>query len=234
MPETPERRAALGESLEIQAYEEFCAPEPAGNGGGGSRRPFVGALTLQLPTASDDEVLSWIADGPPPIYFGFGSTPVTSPADTLAVINAACTRLGERGLICSGPNDFADIPHDSDVKVVAAVNHAAVLPTCRALVHHGGAGTTAAGMRAGVPMVILWLWLDQPLWAAAIERLKIGVGRPFSATTLDSLVADLRMIRSADFGARARDVATRMTKPAESVAGAADLLEVAAQQRRIG
>ena len=58
--------------------------------GTGYRRPFVGALTLQLPTDADDEVLSWIADGPPPIYFGFGSTPVAPPAETVAVIGAAC------------------------------------------------------------------------------------------------------------------------------------------------
>ena len=60
---------------------------------GDDRRPFVGALTLELPTDADDEVLSWIAAGPPPVYFGFGSTPIAAPADTVAVISAACARM---------------------------------------------------------------------------------------------------------------------------------------------
>jgi vancomycin aglycone glucosyltransferase len=237
--ERAQRRAlglpeAIGSSprqtLEIQAYDALCVPDLAAEwAASGHRRPFVGSLTLGTPTDVDDEVSSWAAEGTPPIYFGFGSTPVTSPAETVAVISAACTQLGERALICSGPNDFTDIPPADHLKVVAAVNHAAIFPACRAIVHHGGAGTTAAGMRAGVPMLILWLWLDQPIWAEAISTLGVGVARPFSAATLDSLVADLRSVLAPHYGSRARAVATQMTKPAESVARAADLLEDAAR-----
>ncbi|KBZ62164.1 glycosyltransferase [Mycobacterium colombiense] len=217
--------------LEIQTYDELWAPDLAKQWAGpGYRRPFVGSLTLGLPGDADDEVLSWIADGTPPIYFGFGSTPVTSPAETVAVISAACAQIGERALICSGPNDFTHIQPADHVKIVEAVNHAAVFPACRAIVHHGGAGTTAAGMRAGVPMLILWLWLDQPIWADAVSRLEVGVGRAFSASTLDSLVADLRSVRSAHYLTRAREVATQMSTPTESVAAAADLLESAARR----
>ena len=90
-------------SLEIQAYDELCFPR-AGSGMAewDGRRPFVGALTMELPTDADDEVASWIAAGTPPIYFGFGSMPVGSPADTVAMISAACAQLGERALICTG------------------------------------------------------------------------------------------------------------------------------------
>jgi UDP:flavonoid glycosyltransferase YjiC (YdhE family) len=227
LPGTPSAQSPL----EIQTYDELLAPELAKQWArSGYRRPFVGSLTLGLPTDADDEVLSWIADGTPPIYFGFGSTPVTSPAETVAVISAACAQIGERALICSGPNDFTRIPAADHVKIVETVNHAAVFPACRAIVHHGGAGTTAAAMRAGVPMLILWLWLDQPIWADAIGKLEVGVGRAFSASTLDSLVADLRSVRSAHYLSRAREVATRLSKPAESVAAAADLLEGAARR----
>ena len=179
-------------------------------------------------------MLSWIADGTPPIYFGFGSTPVTSPAETVAVISAACTHLGERALICSGPNDFADISNPQHIKVVSTVNHAAIFSACRAVVHHGGAGTTAASMRAGIPTLILWLWLDQPIWAAAVTQLEVGSARPFSEATDLSLVADLRSILTPQCRTRAREVATQMTKPAESIASAADLLEDAARTGRLG
>jgi vancomycin aglycone glucosyltransferase len=217
-------------SLEIQAYDELCLPGPASEWVDlDGRHPFVGALTLELPTDADDEVLSWIAAGTPPIYFGFGSTPLPSPAETAAVISAACAQVGERALICAGPNDFTQAPDLDNVKIVAEVNHAAILPACRTAVHHGGAGTMAAAMRAGIPMLVLWFWLDQPLWAAAVERLKVGSTRAFSASTLDTLVADLRSILTPQCLGRAREVAGLMTKSAESVASAADLLEETAR-----
>ncbi len=221
-------------ALEIQAYDELCLPGPAAGWveSNGVRRPFVGALTLELPTDADDEVLSWIAEGTPPIYFGFGSTPIVSPAETVAVISAACAQLGERALICSGANDFTDVPHFDHVKVVGAVNHAAIFPACRAVVHHGGAGSTAAGMRAGIPTLILWFWLDQPVWADGVTQLEVGSGREFLTSTLDSLVADLRRILRPQSVTRAREIAAQMTKSAQSAASAADLLEEAAQLGR--
>ncbi len=231
----PEATGPSRPALEIQAYDELCLPGPAAEWvESDGRRPFVGALTLGLPTDTDDEVLSWIAAGTPPICFGLGSTPISFPADMVAMISAACTQLGERALICSGPNDFADVPRFDHIKVVDAVHHAAILPACRAVVHHGGAGSTAAGLRAGIPTLALWLWLDQPVWAAGLERLKVGSGRQFVATTQESLVADLRSILAPDYATRAREIASQMTNSAESVARAADLLEDAARSGRVG
>ncbi len=227
---------ATQHALEIQAYDELCFPELAAEWAKGDvRRPFIGALTLELPTDSDDEVLSWIAAGTPPIYFGFGSSVrVPAAGQAVAMISAACEQLGERALICSGGSDFTDIPHFDHVKVVDAVNHSAIFPACRAVVHHGGAGTTAAGMRAGVPTLILWLWVDQPIWSAVVEWLKVGSGHRFSGITQESLVADLQCILTPECVARAREIAPLMTKPAQSVARAADLLEEAARLGRGG
>jgi vancomycin aglycone glucosyltransferase len=228
LPAQPELAAR---PLEVQAYEALCVPALAAEWAAeGDRRPFVGALTLQLPAEADDEVLSWIAAGPPPVYFGFGSTPVSAPADAIAVITEACTRQDARALICMGPNAFADIPNAANVKVVREVNHSSVLPACRAVVHHGGAGTTAAGLRAGIPTLILWNGLDQPMWAAAVEYLEVGFGRRFSESTGDSLTADLQRILSPQYATRARTVATHMTTPSESLSSTADLLESAARR----
>ena len=217
-------------SLEIQAYDQISLPGLAAEwiDPDGPPSPFVGALTLELPTDADDEVLSWIAAGTPPIYFGFGSWPIESPAETVAVISAACAQLGERALIYSGSNDFTQVPRFDHVKIVGALNYAAVFPACRAVVHHGGAGTMAAGMRAGIPSLILWFWLDQPMWADGLTRLKTGSGRQFHASTLDSLVADLRSILTPERVDRAREVAGQMTQAAQSVASACDLAEAVA------
>jgi UDP:flavonoid glycosyltransferase YjiC (YdhE family) len=230
------RQIAERGSLEIQAYHEVCFPGLAAewakwNG----HRPFVGALTMELSADADEQVASWIAAGTPPIYFGFGSTAIKSPADTLAMISAACAQLGERALVCAGWSDFSDVPHFEHVKMVGAVNHAAIFPACRAVVHHGGAGTLAAALRAGVPQLILaTLPGHQPLWGNAVKRMKVGTGRLLSKSTQESLVADLRTILAPQYVTQAREIATRTSKPSESVAAAADLLEDFARQRRVG
>ena len=232
---TPRRITQRG-SLEIQAYDEVCFPGLAAewatwNG----HRPFVGALTMGLPTDADDEVASWIAAGTPPICFAFGSMPVAeSPAETFEMISAACAQLGERALVCSGRTDFGDVPHFDHVKLVGAVNYPAIFSACRAVVHHGGSGSTALGLRAGIPTLILWTGGDQPFWGAQLRRLKVGTTRRFAATTRESLVKDLRRILAPEYAARARELATRMTKPAESVTAAADLVEKFAHLRRLG
>ncbi|BBY06269.1 glycosyltransferase [Mycobacterium noviomagense] len=230
-----QRRLTERGSLEIQAYDEVCFPglglEWAKWNG---LRPFVGALTMELSTDADEEVASWIAAGTPPIFFGFGSMPVESAADTIAMISAACAQLGERALVSAGWSDFSHAPHCEQVKVVATMNYAAAFPACRAVVHHGGVGTTAAGLRAGVPTLILPTWGDQKLWGACVKRLKVGTTRLFSNTTQQSLVADLRTIMSPEYETRAREIAARMSKPAESVVAAADTVEDFASLRRVG
>ena len=217
------------QSLQLQAYDEFFFPGLATEWAQSDiRRPFIGALTLELPAEADEEALSWIAAGTPPIYFGFGSSArVASPGDLIAMISDVCARLGERALICSGVSDLTQLPDADHVKVVSAVNHSAVFPACRALVHHGGPGTTFAGIRAGVPTLALAVSVDQPLWAALINQLEIGIGRHFAETTPDSLIADLRSILDPGYTTRTREVAAQMTTPAQSAANAADVLEEA-------
>lgn len=228
------RRIAEWGSLELQAYDEVAFPGLAAEWAQWRRqRPFVGALTMELATSADDEAASWIAAGTPPIFFGFGSMPVKSPAATVEMISGACAQLGERALICAGWNDFDDVPHFDHVKVVGAVNYASIFPICRAAVHHGGSGTTAASLRAGIPTLILSVDGNQIIWGAQVKRrLKVGTHRRLSATTRESLVVDLRRILAPEYAIRARELAGRMTKPADSVAKAADVAENFAGTRR--
>jgi UDP:flavonoid glycosyltransferase YjiC (YdhE family) len=221
-------RMGEGGTLEIQAYDQAVFPRLAAEWNG--RRPFVGALTLELAADDDDEIASWIAAGKPPIYFGFGSTPVQSPAETVAMIAGACAELGERALIYSGA-DAPDTPPHPDIKLVGQVNYTTILPACRAAVHHGGAGTTAASLRAGLPTLILWDVADQFIWATQVKRLKVGSAKRLSNISRNSLVRQLRKMLAPDCVARAGEIAPRMTKPAVGVATAADLLE---QTVRVG
>ncbi|WP_370506612.1 glycosyltransferase [Mycobacterium sp. SA01] len=221
----PERIAERG-SLEIQGYDDVWIPGLSAEWAHwGSRRPFVGTLTLESATASDDEVAAWIAGGTPPIFFGFGSVPVGSPADTIAMISAVCERLGQRAVVGAGSTDFSAISYPDHVKIVGLVNFAEVFPLCRAVVHHSGAGTIAACLRAGVPQVGLWTLPDQGLRTNQLRRLKLGTGRRFATTTEKSLIADVRKVLAPGYLTRAREFATRMTTPAESAAAATDLVE---------
>ena len=233
------RRITERGSLEIQAYDEVCFPGLAAewakwNGQTPPQRPFVGTLTLELATDADDEVASWIAAGTPPIFFGFGSIPVESPTDTIAMISAACAQLGERALIGAAGTDFSNAPHPDNVKVVGTMNYATVFPACRAVVHHGGSSTTPIVMRAGVPQLILYWDMVHAVYGAAVKRLKVGTARRFSTASEESLVADLRTILAPQYVARARELATRITEPAKGAAAAADLLENFARVQRVG
>ena len=234
----PQRIAERG-SLEIQAYDEMYFPGLASEwtkraGRRTLNRPFVGALAMQLPTAADAEVLSWIAAGTPPICFGFGSIPISSPTDTIAMIAAACAQLGERALVCSGSTDFRGVPQFDDVKVVGVVNYATIFPACRAVVHHGGAGTLAACLRAGVPQLILWTLPDQPFFAAQLKRLQVGTGRRFATTTQKTLVKDLRRVLAPQYVARAQEITAGITEAAKSATAAADLVEDFARIQCVG
>ena len=225
------RRIIEGGALEIQAYDEVFFPGLAEEWQG--LRPLVGSISLELPTAADDELAEWIAAGTPPIYFGFGSMPVESPPSAIAMISAVCAELGERAVISTGVWDVDDLPHHDHVKLVGAVNHSTVFPACRAVVHHGGAGTVAASVRAGVPTVVLWVSADQPVWAAQINRMKVGVAQRFSRTSARSLKKALSTALSPVCRERASVAAQQMTSPATSASTAADLLQEAAKKGRV-
>jgi UDP:flavonoid glycosyltransferase YjiC (YdhE family) len=228
------RRIAERGSLEVQAYDGISVPGLAAEWAKwDGQRPFIGALTMELATDNDDEIASWIAAGTPPICFATGSISVTSPAETVDMISGTCGQLNERALVCGGGTDFSDVALPGHVKVVGAANYAAVFPKCRAIVHHGGSGTTAASLRAGVPTLILWSSADQPYWGNQLKRLKVGTARRLSSTTSKSLVADLRRILDSGVATRASEIATRMTQPGESILAAADIFEEAVRRKAL-
>jgi UDP:flavonoid glycosyltransferase YjiC (YdhE family) len=225
------RRIVEGGALELQAYDELFFPGLSKEWQG--TRQLVGSISLELSTSGDDELVRWMAAGTPPIYFGFGSMPVESPSSAIEMITKVCAELGERALISTGVWDIDELPQNERVKLVGAVNHSKVFPACRAVVHHGGAGTVAASVRAGVPTVVLWVSADQPVWASQINRMKVGVAQRFSRTSARSLTKALLTALAPEYQERARIAATRMTPPAQSVSTAADMLEAAAKRGRV-
>ncbi|MCL1065808.1 glycosyltransferase [Shewanella olleyana] len=131
-----------------------------------------------LPKQSDfepDKTLSdFLADGKPPVYIGFGSMSGKDPAKTARLVIDAVIKAKVRAIIVTGWGGLklAEVP--SQVLVIDNVPHNWLFPQVAAVVHHGGAGTTAAGLMAGKPTLICPFFADQPFWGAQVHKQGLG------------------------------------------------------------
>jgi UDP:flavonoid glycosyltransferase YjiC (YdhE family) len=116
----------------------------------------------------------FLAAGSPPVYIGFGSAISLDPeARTKLVLEAlACT--GQRGILATGWGGLSNSDLPDSVFQIEAVPHDWLFPQMAAVVHHGGAGTTAAGLRAGVPSIIVPFVGDESFWGQQIANLGVG------------------------------------------------------------
>jgi sterol 3beta-glucosyltransferase len=93
----------------------------------------------------------FLASGALPVYIGFGSMGSRNPAETADLVLAALERTGQWGILVSGWGGMNQAHLPDTVHMMESVSHSWLFPRVAAVVHHGGAGTTAAGLRAGVP-----------------------------------------------------------------------------------
>jgi sterol 3beta-glucosyltransferase len=131
----------------------------------------------------------------PPIYFGFGSMVHRQPAKTTQIILEALHQTGERGIIMTGWGGISKINIPNSVYVMDSAPHSWLFPRMKAVVHHGGAGTTAAALCAGKPAVIIPFAADQPFWGRQIASLNAG-SKPImhKLLTTDKLVKALHQV----------------------------------------
>ncbi|MBI4731438.1 MAG: glycosyltransferase family 1 protein [Chloroflexi bacterium] len=130
--------------------------------------------------------------GTPPVYVGFGSMPSQNPGQVTDMVIQALAMAGQRGIILTGQGvlgcGMAQRSSPHPVYFVDSIPHDWLLPRTAAVVHHGGAGTTAAGIRAGIPSILIPIGADQRLWAYRVEVLGIGpVPIPRSRLTAERL-----------------------------------------------
>ena len=142
-----------------------------------------------------EQLVDFLAAGPPPVFVGFGS--MTPDHERLQdVVTAAVTRAGVRAVVQSG---WAELDRaglgwaGDDILLVGDLPHAWLFPRTAAVVHHAGAGTTGAGLRAGVPAVPVPVLVDQPFWADRLHRLGVAPHPlPLPELTADTLTDALR------------------------------------------
>lgn len=141
---------------------------------------------------------AFLASDPPPVYVGFGSMTGSDPAQTFALIGRALRAAGQRGVISTGWSGVdADADHDPDLFALEGAPHSWLFPRMAAVVHHGGAGTTAAGLRAGKPTFIIPHLGDQPYWGRRVRELGVGA-KPVTRHTLteSALASGIHQITS--------------------------------------
>jgi sterol 3beta-glucosyltransferase len=119
-------------------------------------------------------LMEFLQAGPPPIYVGFGSMSSRRPEQTADLILQALAQAKQRAIILSGWGGLHKVNLPDTVLKVDSVPFSWLFPRAAAVVHHGGAGTTAAGLRAGVPSIVIPFMGDQPFWGRRVAALGVG------------------------------------------------------------
>jgi UDP:flavonoid glycosyltransferase YjiC (YdhE family) len=162
-----------------------------------------GSIDWQPPAA----LLNFLGSGSPPLYVGFGSMSNRDPEQTADLVIRAVTLAKQRAVLLSGWAGLkkADLP--DSIFMIDSVPHAWLFPRVSAVVHHGGASTTAAGLQAGVPSVIIPFFGDQPFWGQRIAALGVGPNPiPRKRLTAENLAEAIRAV-TGDEGMRQRAAA---------------------------
>ena len=110
----------------------------------------------------------FLASGEPPVCVTFGSTIHKNPERIYQAVLGALEKTENRAVILSGWSDLQNFPFTEKILVLESVLHDWLLPQCKAVIHHGGAGTTAAGLRAGIPNIVVPSASDQPFWGKQV------------------------------------------------------------------
>ncbi|MEH6373051.1 glycosyltransferase [Streptomyces sp. KLMMK] len=161
----------------------------------------------QLPTELDD----FLRSGPPPVFIGFGSMGAGEGERLSEIAVEALRKAKVRGVLQAGWAGLS-AAGDDDVLAVGDVPHTLLFPRTAAVVHHAGAGTAAAALRAGVPAVPVPVTADQPFWAGRIASLGAGTAPvPYKELTADRLAeAVKRAVGEPQYRKRAAEAARHM------------------------
>ena len=189
------RRHLMEECPLVIAADEALFPPDAGWNG---RYPYANFIYFDDPTPLDAELDAWLADGEPPVFVGFGSMSAEGTDRVGRIIVDAMSATGRRGIVGAGWAGLGAGSMPTGWRGVREAPHALLFPRTAAVVHHGGSGTTASALRAGVPQVLLPLILDQfhhahRLHLAGIAPRPVPMERITAAELADAIRAALAL-----------------------------------------
>jgi sterol 3beta-glucosyltransferase len=224
---------AGGRVLVLHAVSPAVLPRPAD---WPSSAQVTGYWFVDRPTAVADPLNDTSArtdGGEPLVFVGFGSMAGPDPAAATGEVVQALRMAGVRGVLAAGWGGLSEASSPRDVFLAGEIPHETVFRRMAAVVHHGGAGTTAAAVRAGVPQVVCPFVADQPFWGERMHRLGVAPA-PIaqSRLTVPALAAAIRRVVS---DLAMSDAARRLGEQVRTENGvdtAVDLLEQAVPGRR--
>lgn len=120
------------------------------------------------------DLVDFLEAGPPPVYIGFGSMGNRNPEETAELVLQALEKAGQRAILLAGWSGMQKEKMPDHAFLIKSVPHGWLFPRVGAVVHHGGAGTTAAGLRAGVPTIVIPFFGDQGFWGQRVADLGVG------------------------------------------------------------
>ncbi|KAL7620787.1 hypothetical protein AAE478_009785 [Parahypoxylon ruwenzoriense] len=170
-------------------------------------------LNLASSYTPDPELASFLGAGPSPVYIGFGSIVVDDPNGLTRMIFDAVAGTGVRALVSKGWGglgaDSVGIP--DGVFMLGNVPHDWLFRHVSAVCHHGGAGTTAAGINAGKPTIVIPFFGDQPFWGAMVARAGAGPDPiPYKKLTAEGLAEAIRVALKPETQERARELGEKI------------------------
>ncbi|KAI4149884.1 MAG: hypothetical protein LQ340_004386 [Diploschistes diacapsis] len=175
----------------------------------------TGFVFLELASSftPPDDLAKFLDNGPPPVYIGFGSIVVDDPEKFTSLIFEAVEKAGVRALVSKGWGGLGDEGNTPEnVYMLGNTPHDWLFPRVSAVVHHGGAGTTAIGMKFGRPTMIVPFFGDQPFWGAMVAKAGAGAEPiPYKHLTADKLADSIKMLLEP----KTQEAAQRLAKKIE-------------------
>jgi sterol 3beta-glucosyltransferase len=174
----------------LNGFSQHVVPQPADWG----KRVHVTGYWFPPAEAWEpgDRLQKFIGAGERTIFVGFGSMPIGDPQRTIEVIAKALKKLGLRGILSSGWKSFSESKLPDHMIQIGYAPYEHLFPRMAAVIHHGGSGTTGAGLRAGVPTILTPFAFDQFYWGKRLVSLGVSPGFiPYSDLSVDRLVAVL-------------------------------------------
>ncbi|PIM98351.1 UDP-glucuronosyl and UDP-glucosyl transferase [Handroanthus impetiginosus] len=159
-----------------------------------------------------DSLVEWLKAGKEPIYIGFGSLPVEDPEKMTRIIVEALEKMGQRGIINKGWGGLGNLAEPKDfIYLLDNCPHDWLFTKCVAVVHHGGAGTTAAGLKAACPTTVVPFFGDQPFWGEQVHARGVGPEPiPVDEFSLEKLVDAIQFMLDPQVKQRAVELAKAM------------------------
>jgi sterol 3beta-glucosyltransferase len=205
------------------AYSPAVLPRPAD---WGENIHVTGYLFLdQERDNATSEVVAFMQSGPAPVCVTFGSMLHQNAGQIARTLLEAFSKTGDRAIFLTGWNGYQPEKRLENFLFIEDIPHDWLFPRCKAIIHHGGAGTTGAGLRAGVPNIVLPHTADQPFWGLRVQNLGAGPRPiPLKKLSVKKVIHALEQAGSGAILERAADLGRRI-RAEDGVAQAVRLIE---------